>query len=575
MSLGGLWFCFVMLTEVYATSLTPLLTLDKMVTVNDDKWIFLLAMCFMCVSSHENCQGTDGKIQRLNTAVGSSVVLPCNFGVFDESLVTWTHNTTENLIHLSPKGRIKFVDHRYGRLKAFPNQGSEGNYSISIDQLKKSDFGCYRCCQRSFCLQVDLSLFEQKSWQEKGCKIQRLKATVGSSVVLPCNFGVVDRNWVTWTHNTTENLIRLSPEGRIKFLDHRYGRVKAFPNQGSEGNYSICIDQLKKSDFGYYRCNQGPFCLQVDLSLFEQKSWQEKGCKIQRLKATVGSSVVLPCNFGVVDRNWVTWTHNTTENLIHLSPEGRIKFLDHRYGRVKAFPNQGSEGNYSISIDQLKKSDFGHYRCNQGRFCLQVDLSLFGKSAVSEEMWLLIYISVCVAVVVLLCACSYLCWMKCLVSCDKKEEDNANISVIPIGFHAASAPPVEQVRVPVQEQQIENDFQSPAITHYGVPGVLPHAGMSRPGQSTGGLYPDLNQITIERVESRRTRQRFHIELISRIRQASLGRHYYVNRDEINRQQARAAQAQSNPRGLKKKKAKDNCEYKNPIYNRSTEYLNQL
>lgn len=70
----------------------------------------------------------------------------------------------------------------------------------------------------------------------------------------------------------------------------------------------------------------------------------------------------------------MSWIHIPETYLVHLTSKGRVKFVDPRYGRVKAFPNQGSEGNYSICIDELKHSDLGCYRCDYGRHCLQVEL---------------------------------------------------------------------------------------------------------------------------------------------------------------------------------------------------------
>ena len=92
-----------------------------------------------------------------------------------------------------------------------------------------------------------------------------LSAALGSSVLLPCNFVTSRNNWVSWTHTSEENLVNLTSQGHIKFLLPKGGRLKAFPNQGSEGNYSIRIDELKDTDLGCYFCRQEDKCVKVEL----------------------------------------------------------------------------------------------------------------------------------------------------------------------------------------------------------------------------------------------------------------------------------------------------------------------
>ncbi|XP_074497571.1 uncharacterized protein LOC141771334 isoform X3 [Sebastes fasciatus] len=319
------------------------------------------------------------------------------------------------------------------------------------------------------------------------------------------------------------------------------------------------------------------------------------GCdETHTLSASLGSSVLLPCNFTTRNLNWVSWAHTNGVDVVHLTSDGRIKFVDHRYGRVKAFPNQGSEGNYSIGIDELQNSDLGCYRCKQGHGCLQVELvaeSNPEEGAPIDEMWLLIYICVGVAAFILLSMAGYCC-MKCILCCNNRLQYNVKN---PEGTGGASAPPEEAGRAPVDQQQrgagnddlvYENDDQDPrsnqqddATRNYCNPldEVQPDPDPTQPTQSSSGIYPNLHQF--ERTESRRTKQSFHIELFSRLRQASLSRHYYVNQGELRKQQAASTQTDNPRRGLgkkmKKKKVKENGEYKNPIYNRSTDHLNRL
>lgn len=96
------------------------------------------------------------------------------------------------------------------------------------------------------------------------CEQQKLTAPLGSSVLLPCTITKSNIKWVEWFHAETElELVSLSSEGRVNFLDPRSGRVKAFPNQGSKGNFSICIDNLEDFDMGCYHCYAKQTCLQV------------------------------------------------------------------------------------------------------------------------------------------------------------------------------------------------------------------------------------------------------------------------------------------------------------------------
>ncbi|XP_075956029.1 uncharacterized protein LOC142958897 [Anarhichas minor] len=313
-------------------------------------------------------------------------------------------------------------------------------------------------------------------------------------------------------------------------------------------------------------------------------------CETHTLSRPLGSSVLLPCNFTTSSLNWVLWAHTPGLDLVHLTSEGHIKFLDHRYGRVKAFPYQASEGNFSIRIDELQNSDLGCYRCKQGHDCVQVEL-VAERGAQSGDMMLLIYICVGVAAFTLLSIGGYCC-MKCILCCYNRTKDNTN-NPEGAGTDGVSAPPEETGRVPAHQQQrgggndnlvYENDDQDPSskqedlTRNYCSPvGGLPDPDRTQPAQSTSGIYPNLNQF--ERTESQRTKQGFHRELFRRLRQASQSRHYYVNQGELSRQQAMSTQAENHQKaegfGKKKKKATENIQLKNPIYNRSLDQLNHL
>ncbi|XP_023206754.1 uncharacterized protein LOC102228060 isoform X1 [Xiphophorus maculatus] len=416
------------------------------------------------------------------------------------------------------------------------------------------------------------------------CKTQRVSALLGSSVVLPCNFSSDDSSWVEWTQEDGQNvdLVRLSSKGRILYLDPRSGRVKTFPIQASERKYSIIIDELQNSDIGSYYCRKSNECFEVEVELSKYKG--QGVCKTQRVIARLGSSVVLPCNFSSDDSSWVEWTQAEEDgqnvDLVHLSSKGRILYLDPRSGRVKTFPIQASERNYSIIIDELQNSDIGSYYCRQSNECFEVKLSK-DKGERSSKMYLLISICTGAAALILLSLLGYFCCLKCICLSNKNGTDGVIMTVS--GTAGPSAPPHEGGvnGLPTGGNNLDNNlvyenddqYLNPSRNPSGQSGAVQHG--NQPNQSGIGIYPNLDEFKFQRAESQRTKQRFHIELFSRLRQASINRHFYANQGEIRRQQAMAAQAENNRAGMGRRKPKDSCEYKNPIYNRSTDQLNRL
>ncbi|KAI9537194.1 hypothetical protein NQZ68_027228 [Dissostichus eleginoides] len=304
-------------------------------------------------------------------------------------------------------------------------------------------------------------------------------------------------------------------------------------------------------------------------------------CETHTLSTQLGSSVLLPCNFKPSNVTWVSWTQTPDLHLLQLTSAGRIVFLNPRSGRVKALPNQGQEGNFSISINELNNSDLGCYVCTRGDDCLQVEL-VAEHGAQSVNKMLLIYISAGVAAFILLSVGSYCCMKFC---CKNKASYNPEGA----GTEGVSPSQEETCRVPGGQQQggahnhslvYENEDQGPFNQQEDprdycntVSGAMPHPDLTLNPVSSSGIYPNLNQF--QRTESQRTKLSFHRELFNRLRQASVKRPYYVNQDEMRQQQASSTQEEKRRRGLGKKKAKENGEFKNPIYNRSVDQLNHL
>ncbi|KAJ7995610.1 hypothetical protein DPEC_G00246370 [Dallia pectoralis] len=275
-------------------------------------------------------------------------------------------------------------------------------------------------------------------------------------------------------------------------------------------------------------------------------------CNISTLPAFLGSVVLLPCRFGSTYMNtspdWVVWRWGPDfgSSLVNITSSGQLEFRDHRDGRVKAFPNQGVLGNFSIRIDALQTSDLGSYCCEKSNNrCFRVDLEEGYHVGVENIHLDVLYFSVgggVVILIVLLSAC--FCWVTWKRISAPLEDVACNDSV---------------GRNPTQETVVE-------------------AGHERP------IYVSDS--------SEKKRQGFHRELLTRLRQSSLGRHYYANQAEIN-QEARTqmairqrvndtttdhedtSQMENTQKGdCRGKRTKKKCEYENPIYNHHIDHLNK-
>ncbi|XP_056140024.1 uncharacterized protein LOC130116104 isoform X4 [Lampris incognitus] len=240
----------------------------------------------------------------------------------------------------------------------------------------------------------------------------------------------------------------------------------------------------------------------------------QDSCKMSKLLAPLGSSVVLPCSFGNATQSslpnlyWVSWVQNLSSALVNLTSAGRVQFMDPRFGRVKAFPIQSFEGNFSIRIDALQDTDLGCYCCEQAAECYQVQVE---KGANSDPQ---IY------------------------------ENND-----PARRHEA-APYNHDLTVYVNARNV-------------------------PTQSGNGHDLTSAQCNVAKTENQTTRPCFHKDLLRRLRQTSLRQHYYANQAD-NYPQTSTSQKGDEARvsfPKRKVKQKSDLRYGNPIYNNSRDNLN--
>ncbi|XP_070987376.1 uncharacterized protein [Oncorhynchus clarkii lewisi] len=356
-------------------------------------------------------------------------------------------------------------------------------------------------------------------------------------------------------------------------------------------------------------------------------------------QAPLGSAVLLSCSFGSTSlgfspgHGWVVWNQGSGSgaSLVNITSSGKVDFLDPRQGRVKAFPNQGGLGNFSILIEALQASDLGSYCCELQSHdqCHRVEVE-----ELEEGSHIVLFFSVGSLAILLVLLSGCFCWVKWTRVSTERTPDYINTH-----FCSGSSAPPEDVacsdnvgRDVVQERGVGNERpiyennehdptrmqHDPTRIHHDPttiqhdpttiqhdptriqhdPTTIQHDPTTIQHDPTR-IQHDPTRIQHEaqrnqhkpvryknklRDSSENRRQVFHGELMSRLRQSSLGQRYYANQAEINQQtrvqmdnHQRANEAKTNQDGRSqmdncqrgsfwRKKPKEQCEYENPIYN---------
>ncbi|KAJ8412418.1 hypothetical protein AAFF_G00127540 [Aldrovandia affinis] len=119
-------------------------------------WMILSCglVCAVSVMGQSHCRRAPQPTTFLTAALNSDILLPCNFkpSLLQEAqsgdvATVWTQDTVANpnLVELKLSGQPLFWNTKGSRVMVFPHLFHEGNFSILIKMVEKSDLSLYYC----------------------------------------------------------------------------------------------------------------------------------------------------------------------------------------------------------------------------------------------------------------------------------------------------------------------------------------------------------------------------------------------------------------------------------------------
>lgn len=184
-------------------------------------------------------------------------------------------------------------------------------------------------------------------------------------VILPCSFTPgKDLPVIHWNINNEKQNVHSYYHGKdmLRDQDKSYaGRTSLFLDQIKNGNASLQLKKLQKSDENEYSCYVSTMEITRSKVLLKVKAavWGE-----------LHKSVTIPCSFNpgeeVVIHWWIT---SDKSRIVHKYYQGqdRLEGQDQSYkGRTSLILSELSNGNASLQIRKLQEGDENTYSCYVG-----------------------------------------------------------------------------------------------------------------------------------------------------------------------------------------------------------------
>ncbi|XP_072886348.1 polymeric immunoglobulin receptor-like [Hemitrygon akajei] len=337
--------------------------------------------------------------EKVKGVVGQSVTVECRYEhEYKDYVKKWCRGDPS----VSCDALVSTEKPQHGRVSMNDNK-SQGIISVTMDNLKMSDKGLYQCMiQRAivipndrFTISLEVSEAPEKeattleisteimwttspqNWMStrKQPRIvesivllflisvgftsgstaltgpEQVRGVVGESVTLECQYDQKYKDYV-------KKWCRRDPDVGCKDLvsteKPQNGRVSMTDNK-TQGIFSVTMDNLKNSDEGLYQCmiQKANENFTISLEIPEGLTGPEK------VRGVVGQSVTVECQYEHEYRDNVKkWCKGVT----FVGCDALVSTEKPQNGRV-SITDKKTQGIFSVTMDNLMKSDEGLYQC--------------------------------------------------------------------------------------------------------------------------------------------------------------------------------------------------------------------